>query len=126
MDNSVDCLHAEVAVTFIAERKRMHSVKGPTLVIVKNSQLNHWAHEFNRIAPDVNMVEYDGSTTCRVSVQRHEWAFGGGPSEQEMRQLSTPRFNVLLTTHQTAMLDIVLLRQVAWESVILVEHAQQF
>lgn len=126
VDNSVDCLHAEVAVTFIAERKRMHSVKGPTLVIVKNSQLNHWAHEFNRIAPDVNMVEYDGSTTCRVSVQRHEWAFGGGPSEQEMRQLSTPRFNVLLTTHQTAMLDIVLLRQVAWESVILVEHAQQF
>lgn len=126
VDNFVDCLHAEVAVTFIAERKRMHGVKGPTLVIVKNSQLNHWAHEFNRIAPDVNMVEYDGSTTCRVSVQRHEWAFGGGPSEQEMRQLSTPRFNVLLTTYQTAMLDIVLLRQVAWESVILVEHAQQF
>lgn len=126
VDNSVDCLHAEVAVTFIADRKRMHNVKGPTLIIVKNSHLNHWAHEFNRIAPDVNMVEYDGSTTCRVSVQRHEWAFGGGPSEQEMRKLSTPRFNVLLTTHQTAMLDIVLLRQVEWESVILVEHAQQF
>ena len=126
VDNSVDCLHAEVAATFISERKRMHNVKGPTLIIVKNSQLNHWAHEFNRIAPDVNMVEYDGSTTCRVSVQRHEWAFGGGPPEQEMRQLSTPRFNVLLTTHQTAMLDIVLLRQVEWESVIVVEHAHQF
>jgi len=126
VDNAVDCLHAEVAATFIAERKRMHNVKGPTLIIVKNSQLNHWAHEFNRIAPDVNMVEYDGSTTCRISVQRHEWAFGGGPSEEEMRQLSTPRFNVLLTTQQTAMLDIVLLRQVAWESVIVVENAQQF
>jgi len=126
VDNAVDCRHAEVAATFIAERKRMHNVKGPTLIIVKNSQLNHWAHEFNRIAPDVNMVEYDGSTTCRISVQRHEWAFGGGPSEEEMRQLSTPRFNVLLTTQQTAMLDIVLLRQVAWESVIVVENAQQF
>ncbi len=97
VDNSEECRHAEVAATFIAERKRQYNEMGPSLIIVAEGQLDAWSQEFDRVAPDLNE-----------------------------NNVSQPRFNVLLTTPSTAMLDIVLLRQVRWESIILVEHMQKF
>jgi len=125
VDNSEECKHAEVAAMFIAERKRQYNEKGPSLIILEESQLDAWSEEFDRVAPDLNVVEYGGSATCRASVQHHEWSFSSAVAAT-LKDVSHPRFNVLLTTPSTAMLDIVLLRQVQWESVILVEHTQKF
>ena len=125
VDNSEECRHAEVAATFIAERKRQYNEMGPSLIIVGEGQLDAWSQKFDRVAPDLNVVEYGGSATCRASVQHHEWSFSSTVASTQ-NNLSQPRFNVLLTTPSTAMLDIVLLRQVRWESIILVEHMQKF
>ena len=125
VDNSPLCKHAEVAANFIADRKRQYDEHGPSLIIVAESELEHWSREFSRIAPDVNVVEYGGSATCRATVQQHEWSFVGA-LPGATNGVSTPRFNVLITTHSTVVLDIVLLRQVRWESVIMVENAQKF
>lgn len=124
VDNSEACKHAEVAATFIAERKRQYNEKGPSLIILNESQLPAWSQEFDRVAPDLNVVEYGGSATCRTSVQHHEWSFTSTVAAT-LNDVAQPRFNVLLTTSSTAMLDIVLLRQVRWESVILVEHTRK-
>ena len=125
VDNSPLCKHAEVAANFIADRKRQYDEHGPSLIIAAESELEHWSREFSRIAPDVNVVEYGGSATCRATVQQHEWSFVGA-LPGATNGVSTPRFNVLITTHSTVVLDIVLLRQVRWESVIMVENAQKF
>jgi len=125
VDNSHLCKHAEVAANFIADRKRQYDELGPSLIIVAESELEHWSREFSRIAPDVNVVEYGGSSTCRATVQQHEWSFVGA-LPGATNGVSTPRFNVLITTHSTVVLDVVLLRQVRWESVIMVENAQKF
>ena len=43
MDNSEECRHAEVAATFIAERKRQYNEMGPSLIIVGEGQLDAWS-----------------------------------------------------------------------------------
>ena len=123
VDNSPDCKHSEIAATFICERKIHHKVNGPTLIIVAEDQLKTWSRDFARFSPDLNVVEYGGSAVCRATVQQHEWSFGGLVAAGDFKSVAQPRFNVLLTTHSTVMLDIVLLRQVLWESVILVESS---
>lgn len=117
VDNSPQSRHVEVAAAFVSERKWKHTKSATTLIIVGEHDLNHWCRQFARYAPGVNVVEYGGSATCRATVQQHEWSFGGLVSGGET--LPQPRFNVLLTTYSTAMLDIVLLRQIVWDSVIL-------
>ena len=130
VDNSPRCRQAEIAATFIAARKRGYKVKAPTLIIVDDANFDNWSREFERIAPDVNLVEYRGSSECRIAVQRHEWSFSGTIIEngvdEPFKGLREPRFNVLLTTHSTAMLDVVLLRQVHWESIILHDSSMKF
>jgi hypothetical protein len=125
VDNAPQCRHIEAAVNFIAARKRQYNEHGPSLIIVAESDIERWSHEFNRIAPDINVVEYGGSAACRATVQQHEWSFVGA-LPGATNGVSTPRFNVLITTHSTVVLDVVLLRQVRWESIIMVENAQTF
>ena len=130
VDNSVNSRQAEIAANFIAARKRGYKVKAPSLIIVDDANFDKWSREFGRVAPDVNLVEYRGSSECRIAVQRHEWSFSGtvveSGTEEPFKGLREPRFNVLLTTHSTAMLDVVLLRQVHWESIILHDSSEVF
>ena len=130
VDNSVDSRQPEIAAHFIAARKRGYKVKAPSLIIVDDANFDKWSREFGRVAPDVNLVEYRGSSECRIAVQRHEWSFSGtvveSGTDEPFKGLREPRFNVLLTTHSTAMLDVVLLRQVHWESIILHDSSEMF
>lgn len=130
VDNSTLPRQAEIAATFIDIRKRGFKLKAPSLIIVADENVDAWSREFSRIAPDVNLVEYRGSSECRIAVQRHEWSFAGtileGDAEEAFRELREPRFNVLLATHSSAMLDVVLLRQVHWESIIVYDSSPQF
>jgi len=129
VDNSGNSRQAEIAANFIAARKRGYKVKAPSLIIVDDANFDKWSREFGRVAPDVNLVEYRGSSECRIAVQRHEWSFSGtveNGTDEPFKGLREPRFNVLLTTHSTAMLDVVLLRQVHWESIILHDSSEMF
>lgn len=126
VDNSLRCNHSEITATFIRERKLHHKTSAPTLIIVAENQLNAWSRDFARFAPDLNVVAYGGSAVCRVMVQQHEWLFGGLVALSEFEDVAQPRFHVLLTTPSTVTLDIVLLRQVVWESVVLVEGSSTF
>ena len=109
----------------------------PSLVLVPGASMHRWIDEFAAVAPQLNVVEYGGSAASRGVVQEHEWATtattaitaaakSAGLRRDELAAvaavgLSTPKFHVLVATHEAAAQDIFLLRQVSWESMIVVD-----
>ena len=59
----------------------------PALVIVPAVVISEWTADFQRYAPELNVVEYCGSAVSRQVVQEHEW------SHRRAVRLRRPSFN---------------------------------
>ena len=59
----------------------------PALVIVPAVVISEWTADFQRYAPELNVVEYCGSAVSRQVVQEHEW------SHRRAVKLRRPSFN---------------------------------
>ncbi|CAF3779677.1 unnamed protein product [Adineta steineri] len=81
-------------------------IPGPSLIIVPLSTLSNWASEFQRWAPDVNVIQYKGLPHVRKLLGQ---------------TIRNNRFNVLLTTYEYIMRDRSVLSKVPWKYVIVDE-----
>ena len=79
---------------------------GPSLIIVPLSTLSNWSAEFQRWAPDVNVLQYKGLPHVR---------------KMHAQVIRTGRFNVLLTTYEYIMRDRSVLSKVSWKYLIVDE-----
>ncbi|KAJ3222338.1 hypothetical protein HK099_002440 [Clydaea vesicula] len=78
---------------------------GPFLVVVPLSTLSNWAREFNKWAPEINMLVYNGNGASRSVIREHEFYFEG---------TEKLKFNALLTTFELILKDKDELGQIKW------------
>ncbi|XP_027147811.1 protein CHROMATIN REMODELING 4 [Coffea eugenioides] len=92
----------------------------PCLVLVPLSTMPNWMSEFALWSPNVNVVEYHGSSKARTIIRDYEWH----PSESQSLQskkLASYKFDVLLTTYEMVLADSSHLRGVPWEVLVVDE-----
>lgn len=56
-------------VSFLAYLKHYRDMPGPHLIVVPKSTLQNWAREFERWAPDFDVVVLTGTREERVSIE---------------------------------------------------------
>merc|ERR550534_3600818 len=90
-------------LTYLMEKKKN---MGPFLVIVPLSTLSNWMMEFQKWAPSVTAVSFNGSPAARRAVQG---------------QIKAGRFNVLVTTYEYIIREKALLSKLRWKYMIIDE-----
>jgi len=90
---------------YLMEQK---NINGPFLCIVPLSTLhNNWAAEFQRWAPAIDVLIYEGNKNERKLLRKN--------------RLVGTKFNVMITTFENAMFDRTYLKPVLWEYIIVDE-----
>lgn len=85
----------------------------PFLVIVPNSTLGNWINEFERWAPSLDVVSYNGSADSRKLIEDYEIFVD--------RKKGHVKFHVLLTTYECLLIDSHLFKGIKWQAMILDE-----
>lgn len=99
------------------------NVRGPFLVVVPLSTLQHWARELETWT-DMNVVVYQGNQANRQIIRQYEWHFdlkrkGGKKKASASSQL---KFNVVLTTYEMILRsDWTELNKINWKCLIVDE-----
>ena len=93
-----------------------HNVYGPFILVVPLSTLMAWQRECAIWAPDLNTVVYLGDVASRCMIREKEWFFDDNPRKV--------KFNILITTYETALSDAQDLGQIGWAALI-VDEAQR-
>ena len=91
--------------------------RGPFLVVAPLSTIGHWKREFENWT-DMNVVVLQGSKVDRELARTFEWHFWDLDGNEKKDQC---KFNVVITTFETALSDTTLLASVAWRLVIVDE-----
>jgi chromodomain-helicase-DNA-binding protein 1 len=79
-------------------------IYGPFLVVVPLSTMGSWQNEFQKWAPDMNVVVYGGNGLSRDIIRQHE-----------LYQRDELSFNVLLTTYEMVTRNKDFLGQINWK-----------
>jgi ATP-dependent helicase STH1/SNF2 len=90
-------------ITYLIEEKKQN---GPFLVIVPLSTLTNWTIEFEKWAPSVTKIVYNGNPNARKSQQQ---------------QIRYGAFQVLLTTYEYIIKDRPVLSKIKWIHMIIDE-----
>ncbi|CAH9106450.1 unnamed protein product [Cuscuta europaea] len=91
----------------------------PSLVLVPLSTLPNWMAEFSLWAPELNVVDYHGSSKARTVIRQYEWHAGNQNGSN--KKTSSYKFNVLLTTYEMVLADLSNLRCIPWEVLVVDE-----
>lgn len=91
----------------------------PSLVLVPLSTLPNWMSEFALWAPELNAVDYHGSSKARAVIRQYEW-HASNPNGSNKKTTSY-KFNVLLTTYEMVLADLSNLRAIPWEVLVVDE-----
>ena len=94
-------------IAFLANIRERYQVSGPHIVVVPLSTLSNWYGEFRKWCPSFNVIVYTGNAKSREVLREHEFVGTRGAR-------LVIRFDVLLTTFETAMTDAEFLGQVRW------------
>jgi superfamily II DNA or RNA helicase len=89
-------------LAMLQERIKKRKQKMPSLIVVPKSLLFNWAQEIRRFTPGLSFVEY------------------AGPERAPLRE-KFPRYDLVLSTYGTMRRDIVALREVPFDYVVLDE-----
>jgi len=89
-------------LALLQDRKRARGKKSPSLVIVPKSLLFNWAQECHRFTPDLQVLEYTGL-------------------ERALLRKDFNNYDLILTTYGTLRRDILELKDVAFDYVVLDE-----
>lgn len=104
-------------VAFLDYLNAVHNIRGPFLILVPLSVLNHWKNIFE-LWTDINVCVYYGGTNgiqIRQMIRDYEFRFG-----PEYRQ-DIAKFNVLLTTYEVLLTDANELNNIVYKYVIIDE-----
>ncbi|RKP13682.1 P-loop containing nucleoside triphosphate hydrolase protein [Piptocephalis cylindrospora] len=93
---------------------------GAFLVVVPLSTIGSWAREFQRWAPDMNVVMYVGDATSRRCIRE----FDMYSSTEAARRHGPLKINVLLTTYELVLKDRAILGEIPW-SYLAVDEAHR-
>lgn len=93
-------------VAFLSWLKNDMEVDGPFLVVVPLSTVPAWCDTFNKWAPDLNYIVYNGPPKARTMIQDYELFLDP--------QRKKTKFHVLLTTYEYVNNDPVLLQSIRW------------
>ncbi|KAJ1978430.1 ATP-dependent DNA helicase Hrp3 [Dimargaris xerosporica] len=120
-------------ISFISYLFHSLHVYGPHLVVVPLSTITAWEREFERWAPDLNVISYTGDNRSRQAIRQFEFyvpptGSQGQPiypaqpctttASQELAETrrTQPKllFNVVLTTYELVLKDRDLLGDIRW------------
>lgn len=91
----------------------------PSLVLVPLSTLPNWMSEFALWAPELNVVDYHGSSKARTIIRQYEWHASNQNGSN--KKTTSYKFNVLLTTYEMVLADLSNLRGIPWEVLVVDE-----
>ena len=116
-------------VSFLYSLYKEGHCKGPFLVSAPLSTIVNWEREFEFWAPDMYVVTYMGDKDARIVIREHEFSFDdgairGGPKAGRMKQGTTVKFHVLLTSYELISIDSTCLGSVDW-AVLVVDEAHR-
>ncbi|CAI9090602.1 OLC1v1025414C1 [Oldenlandia corymbosa var. corymbosa] len=92
----------------------------PCLVLVPLSTMPNWMSEFALWSPNLNVVEYHGSSKARAIIRQYEWQINEDAGSQQ-KNTATYKFDVLLTTYEMVLADASYLRGIPWEVLVVDE-----
>lgn len=96
------------SISFLSYLFHTMQIYGPFLVVVPLSTISSWQKEFERWAPDMNVVVYSGDSVSRGTIREFEFLLPTKSKEKKYK------FNVLLTTYELIIKDRQYLGEVRW------------
>ena len=86
-----------------------YNERGPFLVIAPLSTIPHWKREFENWT-NMNVVVYHGNSQAKDIIRQYEWKY-----DNQKKNLSIVKFNVLITTYEMIMSDSSVLNKIQWK-----------
>ncbi|OUM67970.1 hypothetical protein PIROE2DRAFT_19929 [Piromyces sp. E2] len=96
------------SISFLSYLFHTMHIYGPFLVVVPLSTISSWQKEFERWAPDMNVIVYSGDSVSRGTIRDFEFLLPTKSKEKKYK------FNVLLTTYELIIKDHQYLGDVRW------------
>ncbi|ORX58368.1 hypothetical protein BCR36DRAFT_111075 [Piromyces finnis] len=96
------------SISFLSYLFHTMHLYGPFLVVVPLSTISSWQKEFERWAPDMNVIVYSGDSVSRGTIRDFEFLLPTKSKEKKYK------FNVLLTTYELIIKDHQYLGEVRW------------
>ncbi|KAK4526530.1 hypothetical protein GAYE_SCF25G4446 [Galdieria yellowstonensis] len=104
-------------VSFLQYLYVRERIRGPFLIIAPLSTVEHWKREFESWT-DMNVIVYHGNSESRAIIHQYEWGFPDNPKGPPYK------FNAIVTTYESIILDPGKLRSIEWE-VMVVDEAHR-
>lgn len=92
-------------ISFISHLFNQYHLYGPYLLVVPLSTVVAWQREFDKWAPEMNVIVYMGDVSSRTVLREQEWRHPGN------KRL---KFNVLITTYEILLKDKAFLAAESW------------
>ncbi|GFS24820.1 chromodomain-helicase-DNA-binding protein 1, partial [Elysia marginata] len=92
-------------ISFISHLFNQYHLYGPYLLVVPLSTVVAWQREFDKWAPEMNVIVYMGDVSSRTVLREQEWRHPGN------KRL---KFNVLITTYEILLKDKGFLAAESW------------
>jgi hypothetical protein len=98
------------------------NIPGPFLIVAPLSTIPAWQREFNKWAPNMNIVVYLGNQGSRDIIRQYEWTYDEEERKgRKHKQSQRYRFHVVLTTYEFVTRDRAVLGSVDWVYVLIDE-----
>ncbi|XP_052227577.1 chromodomain-helicase-DNA-binding protein Mi-2 homolog isoform X2 [Dreissena polymorpha] len=113
-------------ISFLSSLYNEGHCKGPFLVGAPLSTIINWEREFEFWAPNLYVVTYTGDKDCRAVIRENEFSFDegairGGTKSWKMKQGSSVKFHVLLTSYELISIDTATLGSIDWACLVVDE-----
>ncbi|BFZ01650.1 hypothetical protein BsWGS_04689 [Bradybaena similaris] len=92
-------------ISFISHLFNHYHLYGPYLLVVPLSTIVAWQREFDKWAPEINVIVYIGDVVSRTMIREQEWRHPGN------KRL---KFNALITTYEILLKDKAFLAAESW------------
>ncbi|ODM96291.1 Chromodomain-helicase-DNA-binding protein 7, partial [Orchesella cincta] len=106
------------SLTFV-ESVHRYGIRGPFLILAPLSTVPNWQREFETWT-DLNIIVYHGSVASRNMIQEYEM-FYRHPDNPQMNIKDVYKFNVLITTFEIVLTDVMELKDLPWRLCIIDE-----
>jgi len=103
-------------VTYLEHLFRVEKLKGPFLVVVPLSTVEHWRREFEAWTDMQCCVYHDRQRVWRDVLREYEWYYEDRPHTPDYL-----KFNVLVTTYDTLIGDFDVIGDVPWRVAVVDE-----